>query len=136
MSQDYVEHLPASGAKAPAATPRKPAEGERRLMIVDDDPGIVRSLKWALDGYALETAGSRPEALEKLETFQPQVVTLDLGLPPHPDEATEGLTALSEILRRAPGTKVIVVSGNNDRQNAVKAPMTSTRSRSTRRSCS
>ena len=121
MSQDYVEHLPASGAKAPAATPRKPAEGERRLMIVDDDPGIVRSLKWALDGYALETAGSRPEALEKLETFQPQVVTLDLGLPPHPDEATEGLTALSEILRRAPGTKVIVVSGNNDRQNAVKA---------------
>ena len=91
------------------------------LLVVEDNPGLQKQLKWAFDGYQVYLAGDRETALELLQQHRPRVVTLDLGLPPDPANASEGLRALSEILQMAPHTKVIVVTGNDDRQNALKA---------------
>ena len=92
-----------------------------RLLIVDDDPGVTTQLKWALSDYALSFAGNRAETMEALRREQPAVITLDLGLPPDPANASEGLQTLSEILRLAPASKVIVVTGNDDREVAMRA---------------
>jgi two-component system NtrC family response regulator len=93
-----------------------------RLLIVDDDEAIRTQLKYALrDEYSLAFAEDRPQALTVLKEFQPALVSLDLGLPPAADGATEGLKALDDILRAAPTSKVIVVTGNSDHQNAVTA---------------
>ncbi len=91
------------------------------LLIVDDDPGIQKQLKWSLDGYDLIFAEDRESALVQLRRFEPPVVTLDLGLPPDPANASEGLRTLTEILALAPATKVIVVTGNDDRDCALRA---------------
>ncbi len=91
------------------------------LLVVEDNPGLQKQLKWAFEGYEVHVAGDRASAIELLGEHQPRVVTLDLGLPPDPANATEGLLALGEILRLAPHTKVIVVTGNDDRDNALKA---------------
>ncbi len=91
------------------------------LLAVDDDPGIQRALKWCFDSYAVVTAGDRGAAVETMRKVRPAVVTLDLGLPPAVDDATEGLATLSAILAIEPNTKVIVVSGNEDHANAVRA---------------
>ena len=93
----------------------------RRLLLVDDDPGILRGLKWSFGEYELFTASDRESALRQVRNHRPAVVTLDLGLPPAPDGAEEGLRALSEILALAPETKVIVVTGNEQREHAVRA---------------
>ncbi|MCA8928894.1 MAG: PEP-CTERM-box response regulator transcription factor [Alphaproteobacteria bacterium] len=90
-------------------------------MAVDDDPGIQRSLRWCFDDYEVITAGDRATAIQAMEATRPAVVTLDLGLPPSVDDATEGLATLAAILAIAPTTKVIVVSGNEDHANAVRA---------------
>jgi two-component system NtrC family response regulator len=92
-----------------------------KLLIIEDDPGLQKQLKWALEDYEIEVAGDRPSAMELLRQFSPAVVTLDLGLPPDPANASEGLRTLSEILREAPYTKVIVITGNDDRGVAVQA---------------
>jgi two-component system NtrC family response regulator len=93
-----------------------------KLLIVEDTEEIRTQLKYALrDDYALSFAEDRTQALKLLQEVQPPVVTLDLGLPPSPDTAEEGLKALDEILRQAPPTKVIVVTGNTDRANALQA---------------
>jgi len=91
------------------------------LLVVEDNPGLQKQLKWAFEGYQVYLAGDRESAIELLQQHRPRVVTLDLGLPPDPANASEGLQALSEILYLAPHTKVIVVTGNDDRQNALKA---------------
>ena len=93
----------------------------RKLLLVDDDPGILRALRWAFGEYELLTAQDRHDALEQVRRHKPAVVTLDLGLPPAVDDASEGLAALDEILTLAPTTKVIVVTGQEDRGNAVAA---------------
>ncbi len=92
-----------------------------KLLAVDDDPGILRLLKWSLDPYELITAADRAGAIEAVRRHAPKVVLLDLGLPPAPDDAAEGLAALDEILAIEPATKVIVVSGNEERGNAAEA---------------
>jgi two-component system NtrC family response regulator len=93
-----------------------------KLLIVEDTEEIRTQLKYALrDDYALSFAEDRTQALKLLQEVQPPVVTLDLGLPPSPDTAEEGLKALDEILQQAPPTKVIVVTGNTDRANALQA---------------
>jgi two-component system NtrC family response regulator len=93
-----------------------------KLLIVEDTEEIRTQLKYALrDDYALSFAEDRTQALKLLQEVQPPVVTLDLGLPPSPDTAEEGLKTLDEILRQAPPTKVIVVTGNTDRANALQA---------------
>lgn len=91
------------------------------LLMVEDDPGLQSQLRWSFEGYEVIIAGDRQEALAQMQKHQPAVVTLDLGLPPDPANASEGLAALQEILASYPHAKVIVVTGNDDRENAVKA---------------
>ncbi|GBL05608.1 PEP-CTERM-box response regulator transcription factor [Glaciecola sp. KUL10] len=92
-----------------------------KVLVVDDDLGIQKQLKWALSDFDVVFASDRQSTISQLRRFEPSVVTLDLGLPPDPDNASEGLQALQEILSLAPLTKVIVVTGNNDKDNALKA---------------
>lgn len=91
------------------------------LLVVEDNPGLQKQLKWAFEGYSVFVAGDRPAAIEMLKLHKTPVVTLDLGLPPDTANASEGMAALDEILAIAPHTKVIVVTGNDDRENALKA---------------
>ncbi len=97
------------------------AEDKPRLLIVEDDSGLQRQLKWCFDQYEVLLASTRSEALVLLRRFAPPVVLQDLGLPPTPEDVTEGMNTLREILSLAPQTKVIVVTGNGDRDNAVRA---------------
>jgi two-component system NtrC family response regulator len=91
------------------------------LLVVEDDEGLQRQLKWAYEGYTVVCAGDRAAAIEALRAHEPAVVTLDLGLPPDPDGTDEGFAVLEEILRLKPDTKVIVASGHGARESALKA---------------
>jgi two-component system NtrC family response regulator len=93
----------------------------KTILIVEDDPGLQKALRWAFTDFEVVTAEDRKSAIAQLRRHEPQVVTLDLGLPPDPGGASEGLATLQELLSLAPDTKVIVVTGNNDRENAVRA---------------
>jgi two-component system NtrC family response regulator len=97
------------------------AEDKPKLLIVEDDPGLQRQLKWAFDDFEAIVADSRQAALAALRRHEPPVVLQDLGLPPDPEGVSEGFTTLLEILKLARHTKVIVVTGQLDRDNAVKA---------------
>lgn len=92
------------------------------ILVVDDDPAIVRQLEWALgDTYRVVTASDRGTALSIYQSERMPVILLDLGLPPCPREATEGFRALEEFLSIEPLVKVIIVSGNAERANALLA---------------
>jgi two-component system NtrC family response regulator len=95
--------------------------GKKKLLIVEDDKGLQKQLRWSFDAYEVVVADERESALAQLRRHQPAVVTMDLGLPPDPDGAGEGLATLQQILAAAPATKVIVLSGNQERANALKA---------------
>ncbi|WP_321528244.1 PEP-CTERM-box response regulator transcription factor [Sedimenticola selenatireducens] len=97
------------------------ADLNKYLLIVEDDEGLQSQLRWCFDDFEVLMAGDREEAITQIRRHQPAVVTLDLGLPPDPGGVSEGLATLEEILALAPGTKIIVVTGDNDRTNAVKA---------------
>ena len=92
-----------------------------KLLVVEDDPGLQRQLRWAYEDYQLFIAGDREEAIEMLRTETPDVVTLDLGLPPDPDGTSEGFATLAEMLRIKPDTKIIVASGHGARESALDA---------------
>jgi two-component system, NtrC family, response regulator len=94
---------------------------KKKLLVVEDDLGLQKQLRWALDTYEVVFAGNRDAALGQLRRHQPAVVTMDLGLPPEPDSASEGLLLLQQMLAIAADTKVIVLSGNQDRENVLKA---------------
>jgi two-component system, NtrC family, response regulator len=96
-------------------------ESRKPLLIVEDDPALQKQMQWAFDKYETVVAGDRESAIVQLRRYEPAVVTMDLGLPPHPDEPTEGLQLLDEIHALAPDTKVIVLTGQNDQHNALKA---------------
>ncbi|MGD8560690.1 MAG: PEP-CTERM-box response regulator transcription factor, partial [Gammaproteobacteria bacterium] len=91
------------------------------LLVIEDDPGLQKQLRWSFKDYEVSVADDRESAMEQLHKTQAPVVTLDLGLPPDPANASAGLALLEEIHRVAPHTKVIVVTGNDDRENALKA---------------
>jgi two-component system NtrC family response regulator len=91
------------------------------LLIVEDDEGLQRQLKWAYEGYEVVCTGDRASAIEALRAHEPAVVTLDLGLPPDPDGTDEGFATLAEILSLKPDTKVIVATGHGARESATKA---------------
>ena len=91
------------------------------LLVVEDDEGLQRQLKWAYDGYRVVTAGDRGTALDMLRLHEPAVITLDLGLPPDPDGTEEGFATLTQMLRLKPDAKVIVASGHGARESAQKA---------------
>ncbi len=97
------------------------AEDKPKLLIVEDDPGLQKQLKWCFDDYEVIAAMDRPAALAALRRHEPAVVLQDLGLPPDAEGVSEGFATLLETLRLAPHTKVIVVTGQLDKQNAVKA---------------
>jgi len=97
------------------------SDAKQKILLVEDDPGLQKQLKWSLADYELVMAADRDSAVAQLRRHEPAVVLLDLGLPPDADGASEGLAALQQILSLAPATKVIVVTGNLDRSNAVKA---------------
>lgn len=97
------------------------SDAKQKILLVEDDPGLQKQLKWSLSDYELVIAADRDSAIAQLRRHEPPVVMLDLGLPPDVDGATEGLAALQQILSLAPSTKIIVVTGNLDRSNAVKA---------------
>jgi len=78
-------------------------------------------LAWAFDQYEPVAAGDRESALAQLRRHRPAVVTMDLGLPPHPGDPSEGFRLLQDILSSAPDTKVIVLTGQNEHANALKA---------------
>jgi len=94
---------------------------KRRLLIVEDDPALQKQICWAFDQYETLAAADRESALAQLRRHAPPVVTMDLGLPPDPDTVTEGFKLLEQMLELAPETKVIVLTGQNDRANAVRA---------------
>jgi two-component system NtrC family response regulator len=97
--------------------------GTRRppLLIVEDDPALQTQMRWAFEQYEPVTASDREEALTQIRRHQPAVVTMDLGLPPQPDDPSEGFKLLQEALTSAPDTKVIVLTGQNDHDNALRA---------------
>lgn len=97
------------------------SETSRKLLIVEDDPGLLSQLKWCFEGYDVYTAEDRASAIVELRRHEPMVILQDLGLPPKPEGVEEGLLTLAEILKLAPHTKVIVVTGNGDQENALTA---------------
>jgi two-component system NtrC family response regulator len=91
------------------------------LLVVEDDEGLRRQYRWSLPDCRVLPASTRLEALELFRRERPPVAIVDLGLPPDPDGASEGLATLEGILSIAPDTKVIIVSGNELRENAMRA---------------
>ena len=93
-----------------------------KILIVDDDEAIRTQMKWALSGeYEVHFAEDRKAAGEAFEANSPTVTLLDLGLPPHPNECVEGLAVLSDILAIDNTAKVIIISGQGEKQNAIEA---------------
>ena len=91
------------------------------LLIVEDDLGLQRQLRWAYEGNEVVVAHDRASAIDMVRAHEPAVVTLDLGLPPDPDGTAEGFATLAEILALKPDTKVIVASGHGARESALRA---------------
>jgi two-component system NtrC family response regulator len=96
-------------------------ETRAKLLIVEDDEGLQRQLRWAYDDYEVLVASNRDMAINLLRAEEPPVVTLDLGLPPDPNGVTEGFATLETILSLKPETKVIVASGHGARESALRA---------------
>jgi two-component system NtrC family response regulator len=92
-----------------------------KLLIVEDDEGLQRQLRWAYDDYEVLGAPDRGSAIDLLRAHEPAVVTLDLGLPPDPDGVSEGFATLETMLNLKPDTKVIVASGHGARESALRA---------------
>jgi two-component system NtrC family response regulator len=101
--------------------PSNPKGFKPKLLIVEDDEGLQRQLRWAYDDYEVLVASDRNAAIEMIRSAEPAVVTLDLGLPPDPDGVSEGFAALETILTLKPETKVIVASGHGARESALRA---------------
>jgi two-component system, NtrC family, response regulator len=91
------------------------------LLIVEDDPALQKQMRWAFDAYETVVANDRESAVAQLRRFEPAVVTMDLGLPPAPDDPSEGLKLLEEIHSLVPETKVVVLTGQNDQSIALRA---------------
>jgi two-component system, NtrC family, response regulator len=92
-----------------------------KLVIIEDDLGLQRQLAWTFEDYEVHSATNQEGAVSLVTSEQPPVVTLDLGLPPDPDGASEGLATLERIKTHAPHAKVIVVTGSDEREHALKA---------------
>lgn len=91
------------------------------MLIIEDDEGLQSQLRWCFSDFDVKVAGDRSTAIAAIRKYTPPVVTLDLGLPPDPANVSEGFVLLDEILSLAPDTKIIVITGNDDKENAVRA---------------
>ncbi|MBA3676672.1 MAG: PEP-CTERM-box response regulator transcription factor [Sphingosinicella sp.] len=92
-----------------------------KLLIVEDDEGLQRQLRWAYDDYEVLVASDRASAIDMVRAAEPAVVTLDLGLPPDPDGVSEGFATLETILALKPDTKIVVATGHGARESALRA---------------
>ena len=91
-----------------------------KILIVDDDEHIRTQMKWGLaKEYDVLEAGDRPSALEIFDEGKPALVTLDLGLPPQAQLVNEGFALLDELLQRNSGTKIVVITGHDEREHAL-----------------
>src|ERR1700729_3402744 len=90
-----------------------------RMLILEDDEGLRRQYRWALSDYDLLLASTREEAMTLVRGAPPAVAVIDLGLPPDPDGATEGLAALEALRQLVPDCKVIIATGNENRAHAL-----------------
>jgi two-component system, NtrC family, response regulator len=97
------------------------SKAKRKLLIIEDDPGLQRQLGWTFEDYEVLSATDRESALPLAELKQPAVVTLDLGLPPDADGASEGLATLEKLRQLLPHSKIVVVTGSDEREHALKA---------------
>ena len=97
------------------------SDSKPKLLIVEDDAGLQAQLKWAWPDFDVIIAGDRAAAMTALRAEEPDVVTLDLGLPPDPDGVSEGFAVLDAIMALKPDTKVIVASGHGARDSALQA---------------
>ena len=97
------------------------SEKSRSLLIVEDDLALQKQIKWSLDRFDSVTAHDRESALVQLRKSTPSVVTMDLGLPPDADSVSEGFKLLEQIMAVDPDIKVIVLTGQNDQANALRA---------------
>jgi two-component system, NtrC family, response regulator len=91
------------------------------LLIVEDDPGLQKQLKWSFGHYEVVTADDADSAMAQMRRNMPAVITMDLGLPPEPDTPRIGLNLLKDLLTISPMSKVVVLTGQNDRSNALTA---------------
>ena len=95
---------------------------KRTLLVIEDDPGLQSQMKWCFtEDIEVVIADDNKSALTALRRYEPAVVTLDLGLPPDPGGSSEGFKLLEEILVLAPNTKIIIITGREEKENAVKA---------------
>lgn len=100
----------------------EPSLSKPKLLIIEDDSTIATQMKWALmEDYQIFLADHREKALEIFEQEQPPVITLDLGLPPHPSEPIEGFDTLQAIKGIDASAKVIVITGQDEKANALQA---------------
>ena len=97
------------------------SESRKPLLIVEDDPALQKQMQWAFDQYEIVVANDRASAIAQVRRFEPAVVTMDLGLPPQPDDPSEGFKLLEEMHTLVPDAKIIVLTGQNERANALKA---------------
>jgi len=97
------------------------SDKQHTLMVVEDDPALQKQMRWAFGDFEVILASDRESAISQLRRHEPPVITMDLGLPPDPDGVSEGFALLQEMLSLAPNTKVIVLTGQHDRENALRA---------------
>src|SRR5690606_26953657 len=94
---------------------------KQTLLIVEDDSGLSSQLRWHFDQYNVVIAEDRPAAIAAVRLHEPRVVLQDLGLPPDEEGVEEGFRPVQEIMRLAPATKIIVITGNHDYEQGVRA---------------
>ena len=95
--------------------------GKANLLVVEDDPGLQKQMRWGFDNYEVVLANDCESAVAQMRRFEPAVMTLDLGLPPDPDGVSQGFETLKKALELFPDTKIIVITGNQERAHAVQA---------------
>ncbi len=93
----------------------------KKLLIVEDDPGLQSQMRWCFSEFEVLQADDEETALKQIDAHSPQVVTLDLGLPPDPGGVSVGFLILEKIVSLDSSIKVIVITGQEDRENALKA---------------
>ncbi|MFK7962882.1 MAG: PEP-CTERM-box response regulator transcription factor [Burkholderiaceae bacterium] len=91
------------------------------LLVIEDDLGLQKQMRWSFDRFNVVFAEDRESAITQVRRHEPAVITLDLGLPPDTDSSEEGFSVLEEILSLAPSTKIVAITGQNDRDNALRA---------------
>ncbi|WP_045858051.1 PEP-CTERM-box response regulator transcription factor [Teredinibacter purpureus] len=97
------------------------ADSKQKLLIIEDDMGLQSQLRWHFDQYEVICAGDRKDAIAAIRLHEPPIILQDLGLPPDDEGVDEGFRCIREISNLSPSAKIIVMTGNADYENAVRA---------------